>query len=375
MRVSSENSKILLIDDNEELLFVLNELFSTHGFLVEAVTSVDGAIQTLTEDKPDIILCDVMLPGKLGYELYYHVRENASLADLPFVFLTAVSSEQKRRFAIEQGCDDYIIKPFNPEELISIVRGKLVASRRRKDVVKQNVENDRRRIIQTLSHEFRTPLVSINTGSEIIIEHGEKLDDVQLRRLLESIWRGGQRLERLIDDFMVLQQISLGHAESIQKKFKRELALEDVIESAVQNFIVNSLENPVPEIIVDTLPQDVSLLGYDVQLEDALLRLLSNAQKFGEAGMPIRVSSEVNRDGEIVVRVRDYGPGIEKPGELLQQACEIFSQINRELNEQQGCGLGLAIAAYYTKINLGVISLSQPSDGPGLIAELRFPAV
>lgn len=367
----SQKPELLLVDDSTELLSVLGELLAANGFNVVAATSVDEAIQLLGKFTPDLIICDLMLPVRLGYDLQTHTRNNEVLSEVPFVFLTGVSDDSKKRLALETGCDAYVQKPFDPSDLLSLVVGKVKLSQARRENSKRTLDGDRKRIIQTLSHELRTPLVSISAGSELLLREQANLSDVQFRSLLESIWRGGRRLETLVNDFLLLQQIHSGHSEHVQRTFKKKFEVGSMLHCLHASFI-EELEAQSTEIVVKG-GEKLHIDGYDIQIADAVRRLLFNARKFGGSA-PVEISWRRTEDKkELVIDIRDFGPGIQEPERVLAKALEAFSQIDREKKEQQGCGLGLAIATHYSRINRGNLSLRRPGEGAGLIARLRFP--
>jgi len=367
-----QKPEILLVDDSDELLSILREFFVSNGFATCEASSVNEAIDIIEEAAPDLIVSDVMLAGQLGYSLQQYLLENEY--DLPFIFLTSVSNSEERQFALEQGCDAFLEKPFNPEELLAVVKGKLRTYQKRKELSKKKREVDRKKIIHTLSHEFRTPLVSISTGSELLLEHGDSLEKEQLKTMLKSIRRGGLRLERLINDFMILQEINLGRAADFQEKFAREFNLINLLETCVENFSLHKHEqNPVEiNLIKSEENQNVRVFAYDLQVEGIIKRLLNNAVKFGASGGIVDISWALKQKNA-VISIRDYGPGIERPRLVIKKAFEAFSQIDRESKEQQGCGLGLAIALYFAKINSISLSLGKPKEGQGLLAKLSFP--
>ena len=366
--------RVLLIDDSEELLKVLEAILLSRGFDVNAFHSAADGLACLAHSVPDIIVCDVMMPGMSGFEFQSEVQLHPDWCDIPFVFLTAMSGREAVVSAKENGCDDYLTKPFDPEELLAVVAGKLTLASHRKRMSVAKLDTYRRRIIHTLSHEFRTPLVSINTGTELLLDQFGRLEDQQMQHLLESIQRGGQRLERLVNDFMLLQQIDLGQAARSMERFRRKLSPAYLLQSAVSAF--KEGEN-LPR---DFVPENLELvLGeheypkievYDVQVLNVLERLLGNAVKFGGVSNKIVASVRVayGRAGFVV---RDHGPGM--PPEAFAAACAPFSQIDREVNEQQGAGLGLTISRYLANLNGGTIHFRTPSEGTGLEVELMFP--
>jgi two-component system sensor histidine kinase KdpD len=238
------------------------------------------------------------------------------------------------------------------------------------------MEEQQKRIIHTLSHEFRTPLVAVNTGSELLKEQYDKLDKQRVVELIESVQRGGARLQRLVEDFMTLQQIDSGFAAVARDKYARVSSIIELAEYAVERVdesIPNAEDLEINLEIPDNDRKAFSAKVYDAQIIDVLLRLLSNAVKFAGSDQPIDISFESNAD-EVAILIRDRGPGLSES--VLAHAIGIFGQINREVLEQQGAGLGLPIAAYYVTINDGTLRVSTPSDDAGgAVLRISFPAV
>lgn len=375
--MSCPSSHVLLVDDNVELLAVLRQILEANGYQVSLASMVNQAIGLLDVFIPDIIICDIMLPDRSGFDLYEEVRANSRWYEVPFLFLSALSGEEHIRLGKQLGCDDYLTKPFNPDDLVSVVKGKLALAECRKKMQVKRFEDYRKRIIQTLSHEFRTPLVSINTGAELLLEQNEGLGEVQVRRLLESILRGGQRLERLVDDFMLLQQIDLGHAEHTCELYRQTLPLVQIVDTAIECYEEIHGERPHPltkDYLNERENSKIKICVYDVQVINVIQRLLNNAYKFAgrENAVMVRVGKH---DDKAFVSIRDYGPGLKKDSAPAEDACLPFMQIDREFLEQQGCGLGLTISKYFTEINGGTLTLDTPEDGIGLEAVVSFPLV
>ena len=368
----ASSPKVLVVDDNNELLFVLDEILSSEGFNPILADGVAKALEFLKDSPPDLIVCDVMMPGVNGFEFHHQVREQPEWSNIPFVFLTALSDPNDIRQGKEAGCDDYLVKPFDPMDLIASIRGKLVAAKIRKSATDDKMDDYRKRIIHTLSHEFRTPLVAINTGTELLLEQQDKLDTERTQKLLETVQRGGQRMLRLVEDFMTMQQIDSGSAMAIQKRLCAKHYLSDIVSGVIEDF---SDEHPQGASLIS---REGGLSGtsiinvFDVQVGDALRRILANCEKFGGKN-PIVIRIE-EQAGSAAVLVRDFGPGISE--EVAQTACQLFSQIGREKLEQQGCGVGLTIASYFIHLNGGTLRFNTPLDGKGgLEVEIAFPTI
>ncbi len=112
---------ILLIEDNKEVLENTAEILEFSNY--EVVTAENGmeGIAKAQEFRPDIIVCDIMMPGLNGYEVLETLNKDDETAGVPFIFLTAKSEMKDMRKGMAQGADDYIIKPFDEEELLEAI--------------------------------------------------------------------------------------------------------------------------------------------------------------------------------------------------------------------------------------------------------------
>lgn len=118
--------KILLIEDEDPLRENVAELLSLNGYQV--VTARDGrqGIALATLEKPDLIICDIMMPCQDGYQVLNAIRKNEPLASTPFIFLTAKAQSTDQRAGMNLGADDYLTKPFTFADLLSAIDSRLV---------------------------------------------------------------------------------------------------------------------------------------------------------------------------------------------------------------------------------------------------------
>lgn len=123
METLIKEKKILIIDDEEDLLKLLSTVLSKEGFqnIYTAETGAAG-LDLFESIKPDIILLDIMLPDKEGYEVCKKIRENSMV---PILFLSAKSEEMDRILGFALGGDDYVTKPFSPKEVAYRVKAHL----------------------------------------------------------------------------------------------------------------------------------------------------------------------------------------------------------------------------------------------------------
>lgn len=117
--------KIVLIEDDGSIQESISDLLSSEGFDVSvAGNGVDG-IKLIEEIKPDLIISDIIMPGKTGYEVINEISKNAQTAAIPFIFLSARVEKGDVRHGMELGADDYLTKPFRLDELLRAVESRL----------------------------------------------------------------------------------------------------------------------------------------------------------------------------------------------------------------------------------------------------------
>ena len=115
-------SKILLVDDSKTELHFLSEMLGKRGYLVRTAASGEEAMRKLGEEKPDLILMDVVMPGQNGFQLTRSITRDPRYADVPVIMCTSKNQEPDRVWGMRQGAKDYIVKPVNGDELLSKIR-------------------------------------------------------------------------------------------------------------------------------------------------------------------------------------------------------------------------------------------------------------
>ena len=111
--------KILVVDDSKTELMFLTDLLGKNGFAVKTAENAEDAFRRLAEDKPELILMDVVMPGQNGFQLTRAISRDPLYADIPIIMCTSKSQETDRVWGMRQGARDYITKPVNAAELMS----------------------------------------------------------------------------------------------------------------------------------------------------------------------------------------------------------------------------------------------------------------
>ena len=113
---------ILLVDDSRTELHVLSDLLVRQGYRVRTAENGDEALRRIAEEKPDLILMDVVMPGQNGFQLTRTITRDPRYADVPVIMCTSKNQETDKVWGMRQGARDYIVKPVNAEELVSKIK-------------------------------------------------------------------------------------------------------------------------------------------------------------------------------------------------------------------------------------------------------------
>lgn len=216
-------------------------------------------------------------------------------------------------------------------------------------------ESDRLRsvLLDSVTHEFRTPLTAIKASAETLLS-GAELDKSQSKDLLVVINEESDRLNRLIGEAAEVAQLD---SHQLELHFQPH-SIREAVDAALAQSRQALQNHPVQVSISENLPQ----VRMDVdRICEVLVHLLDNAGKYSPAGTPIQVTAEL-RDSEVVTSVADHGPGIDDYEQEM-----IFEKFYRGRNQRmtiQGTGMGLAIARAIVELHGGKISVvSQVGRG------------
>ena len=221
--------------------------------------------------------------------------------------------------------------------------------------------------LANMSHELRTPLNAIIGFSELMRAAGATLAAEKYVDYLDAIIGSGRHLLDIINDVLDLAKVEAGKMTLSEELVDLRRAVAScvrlVLNSAEENSL--SLETDLP----DTLPM---LYGDSRKIKQILINLLSNAVKFTPTGGRVRISAEVQSDGQLALSVSDTGQGI--PSECLEEVLCPFRQVESGLDRRfDGVGLGLPLSKAMAELHDGTLGL-ESEIGVGTTVTVRFPA-
>lgn len=114
--------KVLLVEDEKNIILGVRTCLDAVGYHVEVVENGEAALEFVRQEKPDLILLDLLLPKVDGFEVLGALKSNDATSDIPIIVLTAKAGEEDRQRALDLGADAYMTKPFRPQELWDILK-------------------------------------------------------------------------------------------------------------------------------------------------------------------------------------------------------------------------------------------------------------
>ncbi len=196
---SRDPSRILLVDDEADVLYSVQEFLQHAGYQVIPAQSGEQGLEALIQASPDMIISDVMMADMDGFE--FQQRANALTGNsVPFVFLTGKDDLQSRLDGLLRGADDYIVKPFEPKELAARVQSILHRVEHTREEERRRLQDLRTQIIAEISKELRAPVARLQSHLNLLLRERFSGDERDMARYLERALSDARVLRELIDD-------------------------------------------------------------------------------------------------------------------------------------------------------------------------------
>ncbi|WP_017315858.1 hybrid sensor histidine kinase/response regulator [Mastigocladopsis repens] len=345
--------KILVIEDETSVRQNLLELLTYEDFNVIAAENGRIGVQLAQEEIPDLIICDVMMPELDGHGVLNTLRQQPTTAAIPLIFLTAKSDKTDFRQGMELGADDYLTKPFTRAELLAAISSRLDKKVTINQHSQKRLDDLRSSITMSLPHEMRTPLNGILGFSELLMKEVDTLSRDEIREMAEGIHKSGERLYRLIQNFLLYVELELIATDP--ERIKQLQSYKTIFPTiSLKKTIIEKAKKAGREADLQlNLKTPCCLQICESRLYKIVEELIDNAFKFSESGTIIHIISTLVSN-LLTISVTDHGRGM-----TAAQIAELgaYRQFERQLYEQQGSGLGLIIAKRTAELHGGELTI------------------
>lgn len=366
--VSSTPNKatILVVDDNPVNLQLLFEYLGREGFRVLVCEDGESAVSQARETRPDLILMDVLLPGMSGYDSCRAIHAQPETADIPVIFLTALSRTADKIEGFTAGGVDYLIKPLQFEEVLARVSTHLSLQRLRTELERQNQElarRDRRReqLFGILAHDLRSPVAACVSAVRLL--QGSPDDELQAEAL-KTLDDRLSRLDRQLSDLLAWGELQIADGATRRSRFDLMGLLRDIHASVAAQLQQNGLSATVDG------PEELAVFQDETAVRTIISNFLTNALKFTGSGGSVAIRAR-GTSQTVTVEVQDTGVGIaaEQLRKLLERSGRVQTAGTRG---ERGTGLGVLLSLEIADLIDGTIeATSEP--GRGSTFSLTFP--
>lgn len=321
--------KILVVEDDNTIRQNIVEYFLLHNFEVISAANGKLAYENAINNKPDLIISDLLMPEMTGLELLVALKENKETNLIPFILTTAKTDPKDVRTGMSYGADDYVTKPFDLKDLLNTVHTQL----NKKDLINTYLHNEYEKSFvhwkQIANHELFTPINVIQNVFHLTTQHIELDDD------LENVFSTAiSRLKRTISNLLLLSgvyQFNNNYVESTSENFNKQLhlILKDILlhekTATIDRFNIN-LKTPDSFLLKDYF----FLIAKE---------LIDNAIRYSPTESTVFIDVSIDAD-KFELKINNYN---KINNNIPLTNYRAFTQIERKYNEQQGLGLGLYI--------------------------------
>ncbi|GAT34369.1 signal transduction histidine kinase [Terrimicrobium sacchariphilum] len=349
---------IYLVEDDEQLREYATLILSLHDHVVRSFAGGAEVLLACDSILPDLVLCDVRLPGLSGFQILERFRLLEAARHIPFIFISAHVEREQIRKGMNLGADDYLTKPFTESELVDVVRTRLALHDKRRRSIETHLAEMNARALRCLSHEIRTPLNGVMGGLELM--QMDKPDAAPEE--LGIVATSAVRLERTL-----LRYLSFMEAASDSLPLRsQELVDVDTLVAEVASRIAESCSR-LGDLVVHAGCKLHTF--YARELSQAVEELVDNAFQFSAEGSEVQVIASASHQ-ILSIEVRDLGIGMSDDDFA---AIAPFRRFVNSYSDDMAMGVGLSIARKLVSKMQGELTLSRRNPH-GVAARIELPA-
>lgn len=364
-------ARVLVIDDEPDNFDVIETLLYDEGYQLDYAPNGRVALEHLELFQPDAIVLDVMMPEIDGITVCQKIKAQPQWQGVPVVMVTALTEKEDLARCLAAGADDFISKPVDGLELRARVRSMLRLKQHHDglqtalqlqtntvNLLQSNLDELRGTMARAMPHELNTPLNGMFGALDLLLLDHDDMSSQERQELLELARQSAGRLDRLSQRFLTYVQLELTTNRLVDPQLLKPpepLPLAELITITAERQA--KVAGRRDDLICDVEPCTAQIKSKDFC--SALEELIENAFKFSPAGSVVRVAGRSHRDC-VEITIVDRGRGM---SDQEIQRIGAFVQFDRRTQEQQGLGLGLAIASKVTRLYGGTMMLDNKTAG------------
>ena len=355
--------RILIADDLQKNIQVIGTILRKEGFQINVAVNGKQALDLAEKTVPDLILLDIMMPGGDGIETCRKLKEHRTLKKIPIIFISAKSEPKDILRGFEVGGSDYVLKPFNSNELLARVKNHLEVKFYREMLEKLSYE--RQELIHILCHDLANPIVGI-LGVLEILEEVESLEEA--KKYFSYLDKGAKNAYGIIELVRKLEKLD-------RRDFNLDLQLENLSELIDESIGMIYLKSQKKSLeIVTNIPEEHKVLVERTSfINSVLMNILTNSIKFSNPGGSVEISSQKVKD-QIFISFKDEGIGMNQ--KTLESIFHIENLKSRKGTEgETGTGFGMPLIKKFLGKYGGNISIyssdSKEKHGTEVVIGLK----
>ncbi len=363
--------KILIVEDEKDLVQILEYNLNKKGYA--AMAALDGltACRMIEEEKPDLILLDLMLPDLNGWDICKLIRshEDEKISETPIIMLTALGSSEDKIRGLELGADDYMPKPFVIKEVLLKVGRMIQKAKKNKqlNIKIKNLESKKTRQIDfqnMLFHELKNQLIVISGFSSKIEKKGNEVPPDRHQYYAGIIKECSNSLILLAEEMLIISRLETGAYPLPMENVCFEKTIRQIIpifsEQAKEKDI--SIEftsiGKIPQIKLNSAGLKVSISS-----------IIENGIKYSPLKTCLKIKLLYQEENMVILEVEDNGPGI--PKKDLEKIFTKFYRGENVKHKTKGTGLGLYTAKTVVEAMGGRITV-ESINGNGSRFRMEF---
>jgi len=280
-------SKILVIEDDALVRENLLDLLDAEGYTPISAKDGETGVALIYREKPDLVICDILMPRMNGYEVLAKINQEPEFAALPFIFLTAKTSRDDLRKGMELGADDYITKPFTRDDILRAIRLRLS----KKEVFRSQVQNRQTQIQTSITrivpHTILEQVSSILDSANHLVTD-DSISDVQAREIGKSIFSSANELLRFINQLVLLSDIEMAHLDETRAKEMRRGEVASAWSTIRDIAMIYAKDlNRLPDLILEGT--DAHLALPELYFQALIEELVGGVLRYSHNGQPVEI--------------------------------------------------------------------------------------